>query len=240
MKIELKRAIRSKFYIFFGLLNILNVVLGYILLVTIDKVQTVTFQDMFESVYTVYTQFGTLLFSALIIMQFYIDYNEKNIVFYRTLGFSEHKYFLTKVAMILLATIIGSLISSTVICLPYGELDMLPIVFLKIESVMVYYTLIISTISFIFNNFLAAFFINVFLWIMGIVVSTTSSFMQYFAYYDASTADYQHLISYLDGKVSVSELLQHIAGNYVYDLVVFGICVVVVWLLRRRWIKNGI
>lgn len=240
MNIELKRAIRSKFYIFFALLNVLNVVLGYILLVTIDKVQTVTFQDMFESIYTVYTQFGTLLFSALIIMQFYIDYKEKNIVFYRTLGFSGHKYFLTKVAMILLATIIGSLISSTIICLPYGKLGMLPIVFLKIESVMFYYTLIISTISFIFSNFLVAFFINVFLWIMGIVVSTGSSFMQYFAYYDASTADYQHLIAYLDGKVAVSELLQHIAGNYVYDFVVFGICVVVVWLLRRRWIKNGV
>ena len=81
MIIELKRAIRSNFYIFFTLLNVLNVVLGYILLVTIDKVQTVSFQDMFESVYTVYTQFGTLLFSALIIMQFYTDYKEKNIMF---------------------------------------------------------------------------------------------------------------------------------------------------------------
>ena len=240
MIIELKRAIRSNFYIFFTLLNVLNVVLGYIVLVTIDKVKTVSFQDMFESVYTVYTQFGTLLFSALIIMQFYTDYKEKNIMFYKTLGFSAHRYFLTKVSMILLATIIGSFISSTAICLPYGKLKLLPIVFLKIESVMIYYTLIISTIGFIFSNFLVAFFTSVFLWIIGIVISAGSSFMHYFAYYDASTVDYQYLITYLDGKIASPELLQHIMGNYIYDLVIFGICIVIEIFLRRRWIKNGI
>lgn len=83
MKLEMKRAVRNKFYVIFTLINLLNVLLGYILLVTIDKVQNVTFQDMFESVYTVYTQFGTLLFSAFIIMQFYVDYKEKNIFFYK-------------------------------------------------------------------------------------------------------------------------------------------------------------
>ena len=85
MKLEMKRAVRNKFYVIFTLINLLNVLLGYILLVTIDKVQNVTFQDMFESVYTVYTQFGTLLFSAFIIMQFYVDYKEKNIFFYKKL-----------------------------------------------------------------------------------------------------------------------------------------------------------
>lgn len=51
MKLEMKRAVRNKFYVIFTLINLLNVLLGYILLVTIDKVQNVTFQDMFESVY---------------------------------------------------------------------------------------------------------------------------------------------------------------------------------------------
>ena len=145
MKLEMKRAVRNKFYVIFTLINLLNVLLGYILLVTIDKVQNVTFQDMFESVYTVYTQFGTLLFSAFIIMQFYVDYKEKNIFFYKTLGFSELRYYLTKVGMILLATIIGSAFSSILVCVPYAKLGMLPVVFLKIEGVMIYYTLIIST-----------------------------------------------------------------------------------------------
>lgn len=240
MKLETKRAVRNKFYIFFTLINLLNVLLGYILLVTIDKVQHVTFQDMFESVYTVYTQFGTLLFSAFIIMQFYVDYKEKNIFFYKTLGFSELRYYLTKVGMILLATIIGSAFSSIFICVPYGKIAMLPVVFLKIEGVMIYYTLIISTLGFIFSNFLVAFFSSVFLWIVGIVISAGSSFMEYFAYYDASTTDYHHLISYLDGKIEITNLLHYIAGNYIYDLIIFFICIVVVLCLRRRWTRNGI
>lgn len=240
MKLEMKRAVRNQFYVIFTLINLLNVLLGYILLVTIDKVQNVTFQDMFESVYTVYTQFGTLLFSAFIIMQFYVDYKEKNIFFYKTLGFSELRYYLTKVGMILLATIIGSAFSSILVCVPYAKLGMLPVVFLKIEGVMIYYTLIISTIGFIFSNFLVAFFSSFFLWIAGIVVSAGSPFMEYFAYYDASTTDYHHLISYLDGKIEITSLLHYIAGNYVYDLIVFLICVMAVLCLRRRWAKNGI
>lgn len=38
MKLEMKRAVRNKFYVIFTLINLLNVLLGYILLVTIDKV----------------------------------------------------------------------------------------------------------------------------------------------------------------------------------------------------------
>lgn len=240
MKLELKRAVRNKFYILFSLVNILNVILGYILLVTIDKVQDVTFQDMFESVYTVYTQFGTLLFSALIIMQFYIDYKEKNIFFYKSLGFSELKYFLSKINMIFVATLIGSIISSSIICIPYTKFELLPLVFLKIESVMIYYTIVISTLGFVFSNFLLAFFVNIFLWIMGIVVSAISPIMEYFAYYDASTSDFQYLMSYLDGKLSIIELMQHIGGNYLYDFVILLVCLIIVRCLHRRWIKNGI
>lgn len=240
MKLEMIRAVRSKFYVIFTLINILNVLLGYILLVTIDKIQNVTFKDMFESVYTVYTQFGTLLFSAFIIMQFYVDYKEKNMFFYKTLGFSELRYYLTKVGVILSATLIGTTFSSILICVPYGRLDMLPVVFIKIEALMIYYTLIISTIGFIFSDFLVAFFLSFFLWIVGIVVSASSSFMEYFAYYDASTTDYHHLISYLDGKIEITTLFHYIAENYIYDLIVCIICVIVILCLRKRWVQNGI
>ena len=67
MRVEWRRGIRNYYFILMVAVNILNVLLGYILLTTIDKVEKVTFLNLCESVYTVYTQFGTLLFSSIII-----------------------------------------------------------------------------------------------------------------------------------------------------------------------------
>ena len=54
MKLEMKRAVRNKFYVIFTLINLLNVLLGYILLVTIDKVQNVTFPKICLKVYILF------------------------------------------------------------------------------------------------------------------------------------------------------------------------------------------
>lgn len=240
MNLEFKRAIRNNFYIFFSLVNILNVVLGYILLVSIDGIKNSSFEQFFESVYTVYTQFGVLIFSVFIIMQFYIDYKEKNIYFYRKLGHTSIHYFLSKIGMIFIATIMGNLIVSFIMCISYSCLDKLSIVFFKIESVMIYYVLVASTLGFIFKNFLTAFFVNIFLWILGIVLSYISSLTKYFAYYDASNSNYKKFISCLEGKYGNIELLQNIGNGYLYDGILFLLCLLIICCLSRRWMKNGV
>lgn len=242
MNIELKRAIRNNFYIYFSSVNILNLVLGYILLGTVDDIKNPSFELMVESVYTVYTQFGILIFSVFIIMQYYIDYKEKNICFYRTLGYSVGHYWLSKIGMLIIATILGSAIVSLIICVAYTRLVELHIVFFKIESVMIYYVLISSILGFVFDNFLTAFFVNIFLWISGIVLSSasTSSFMQYFAYYDASNTNSKKFIFCIEGKYEKIELLYNILEGYLYDAIIFILCLLLVFCLSRRWIKNGI
>lgn len=240
MDIELKRSIRNNFYIYFSLVNILNIILGYILLVTIDGVENPSFELMIESVYTVYTQFGILIFSVFIIMQYYVDYKEKTICFYRTLGYSASRYWLSKIGMIIIATVSGSAIVSLIICIAYTRLVELHIVFFKIESVMIYYVLISSILGFIFDNFLTAFFVNIFLWISGIVLSSTSPFMKYFAYYDASNSNFKKFISCIKGGYEKKELLYNIVEGYLYNIIIFILCLLIVCCFSRRWIKNGI
>ncbi len=240
MRIDWKRGVRNYYYLLMILVNILNVVLGYILLTTIDRLEEVTFIDLWESVYTVYTQFGPLLFSSIIIMQFYYDYKEKNVIFYKTLKKNAVSYFGSKLFVILLGTIWGTLVSSFIVCMPYGEIKSLPIVFLKTEAVMIYYSLIMSLFGFLFENFLVGFFINFFMWIIGIVVSDISPYFQSCAYYDASANDYKRFMSFLDGEVSFPNMIQSIRENYMFDALLFIICIAFVLLFRKRWIKNGI
>ena len=174
MSIEWKRGIRNYYYLLIVLVSGLNVLLGYILLTTIDKLEKVTFLELWESVHTVYTQFGTLLFSSIIIMQFYYDYKEKNIIFYKTLKNNAVSYFISKLIVVLFGTILGTLVSSFLICIPYGAIKWLPLVFLKTEAVMIYYSLIMALVGFLFENFLIGFFVNFFCWIIGIVISDIS------------------------------------------------------------------
>lgn len=240
MIFELKRGLRNRFIILFILVNILNIILGLILLTTIDGVSVITFQNLFESVYTVFTQFGPLIFSALIISIFYIDYKEKNIFFYYKLGLSPLKYYISKLSMLMIVSCLSSCLVSLLIC--YNDFSCINflIVFLKIESVIIYYIVVMSTIAFIVPNFMIAFFINFVLWIIGIIISTMGHFFKYFAYFDASNEDYKFLMKYIDNKVSFANLMIQITHNYIFVFLVFIICFIIIFLSSKRWFLNGI
>lgn len=240
MYIELKRGVRNYYYLLMILISMLNVLLGYILLTTIDMMEEVTFYDLWESVYTVYTQFGTLLFASIIMMQFYQDYKEKNIIFYKVLNRNAISYFISKISAVILGTILGTMVSSFMICVPYGEIKWLPVIFLKTEAVMLYYSLIMAVIGFLFENFLVGFFLNFFIWIIGIVVSDLSTCFQSCAFYDASGNDYEVFVSFLDDKLTITDFVSVIGSDYIFDICVFAVCLAIVFLFRKRWVKNGI
>ena len=64
---ELQRNINNKNYLFCFITVISCFVFGYILPISIDHVNALTLYDYFNSVYTVITQFGPLVFSLVII-----------------------------------------------------------------------------------------------------------------------------------------------------------------------------
>lgn len=92
MKIDIRRIKNNKFSLIFLLLGIFSMVLGYILLVTLDNVGSVEYKQMVYSVYTVISQFGPLVFSPIIINNITEDYKNKNIVFYKASNYSPITY----------------------------------------------------------------------------------------------------------------------------------------------------
>ncbi|MDD7306031.1 MAG: hypothetical protein PUG67_05530 [Peptoniphilaceae bacterium] len=238
MKSEIKRAFRNKFFLFYFGVGLLFILLGYILLITIDKVTNITYSDISLSVYTVFSQFGPMIYTALTITLISSDYKDKNIVFYREMGNNSVKYFLKKVGIIFIISFITSIFVACIISLFYKELSMLLPYFLKLEAVLLSFGIINLIVVFIFKDFTKSFFINLFLWIGGIVLAGTNKKLSFLAYFDASMKNYNTFEQIIDKKILNPYAL--VANDYLFVIIILAISLIFSYIFMKRWWKNGI
>lgn len=108
---EIKKNIRNKYWVFCIITVGICFFLGYFLLASLDKITHPSVQELYNSIYTVYTEFGMLIFPVLILQTFSGDYKNKNILFYKLMGYNWLRYFLEKLLInflfISIPTIIG-------------------------------------------------------------------------------------------------------------------------------------
>ena len=240
MRIELRRYINSaSIFIIFGLTG-LCFILGYILLVTIDKVYDISLPMLFESVYTVYTQFGMLILSPFIISTISNDYKDKNILFYKTININPLRYYVNKIFISIISFSISVIIFTTLVCIIYSDFSIWYIMVSYFVNVIIAYILIISLWAYIFRDFVVAFFVNFTVWIIGIVISSFSESLSLFAFYDVSSPLFLNLSDYFDSLPNESSNLLSINDSVLYNILLLLICLIVVIFLRRRWIKNGV
>ena len=93
---EFRKNVKNRYFIYYLATVIICFVLGYVLLVSLDKISNPSLEELFISIYTVFTQFGMLIFSVLTIQTFATDYKEKNILFYKLMGITGLDFFLKK------------------------------------------------------------------------------------------------------------------------------------------------
>ena len=101
---EVKKCIRNRFYVFCIAMVTICFGLGYFLLASLDKIIHPTIVELYNSIYTVYTEFGMLIFPVLILFTFSSDYKNKNILFYKLMGYDWCKYFLSKFCLNFIVT----------------------------------------------------------------------------------------------------------------------------------------
>ena len=239
MKIEFRRFMNSKYmFIILGLVS-LCYVLGYILLVTIDHVAITSIRQLFESTYTVFTQFGMLIFSPLVISLFTNDYKDKNVLFYSSAGWSASRYYVSKVAMLLAGFNVAIIAVTVIVAALFRDFSILHVMISYYWFTAVCFIIEISLWAFLFKNFILAFFINFALWITLTVISAIGGMFQYAAYYDASAPLYNNLMQFLDGK-PCENVMGLCVRSCIYDLCVFAIVFGFVYIFKKRWKKNGI
>ncbi len=216
-------------------------VFAFVLLVGIDGYppSEVSIDILQYSVYTVYTQFGFLLFSVMPIYLITSDYKEKTIVFYKKMKYTAVTYILKKLLSISMFFALGSFLVVVISAIYYMSLDNALLLFLKMANVTIYYLEISILFAYFLGHFIKAFAGGFFFWISSMIVVTTNphGVSRFFAYYDALLERHESfeviLATRAMGDISV---LYELAYN-----IVIGIGIVaLVAVFRKRWVQYGV
>lgn len=234
---EIKRSIRSNLSIQILLTTVICFLLGFILLVSLDNYEYVPIQDYIYSIFTVYTQFGFIIFSVIAINTFNIDYREKNIMFYKRLGFNSFKYFLCKLFTILFWFSLGTCLLLLIVSLIYNNFMYLLPSLSYFLCVLIYIISLSSLFGFLFRNILVAFCFNIFVWIASMFLSTVNNKLSFLTYFDAANPVHKNYAKYLEtGNLYY---LSH-KLNWLFSLLILIIISILILIFKKRWDKNGV
>lgn len=234
---EIKKNIKNKYYIFCSITVGICFLLGYILLASLDKITNPTITELYNSIYTVYTEFGMLIFPVLIIQTFSNDYKNRNILFYKVMGYNWFRYFIEKVILNFLFISIPTILALLVVSIIYMDFSYLSVMIAYFESVLCFQVLLECLWGFLFKNMMVGYMVNFGYWLFSIVFATANANLSFFARYDAANSTYLKLGKYFN--TGNTEYLT-IGENICYSIVVFLVVVCIVYGYRRRWEKNGI
>lgn len=237
MEIEIRRFIRGKTFLINFCIVVLCFLVGYILCKSIDKIENLEIGQLLLSEITVYSQLGFLIFPITIMLPFSNDYSQKNIFFYRLLGYDGVKYFWKKVCMIFISLSIPTVVCILVISSVYNNFEYFKISLFYMGAVLAWQILISSTLVFLFRNIIISYSINLFVWLATIFITVANKNLYFLAYFDASTEVY---------KKTSDILTKGMIDNFPYLNavciigVIFILDAIIIWISRRRWVRNGI
>ena len=237
MKMELKRCVNNKTCLYAILSCFLAFVLGYFLLITIDHREAISLNDLYYSVYTVYSQFGFLIFPVIVSYVFGIDYKDKNILFYKMMGIKLVQFYLYKIVVLIVSCTVGTLVALLCIASIYNDFTNIIFVFMKYFSVLTYIILISSLFAFLFKNILGSFCVNLLVWILGIILSTIHPIFEYLCYYDASITRHKLFDEMLHNNTLN---FKFVCSDLGYDIIICALVILLINIFSKRWIKNGI
>ena len=218
---EFRKDVKNRYFIYYLATVIICFVLGYVLLVSLDKISNPSLEELFISIYTVFTQFGMLIFSVLTIQTFATDYKAKNILFYKLMGYNWLRFFLEKVGVLLF----WMSVSLTIVTMFY------------FESALIYEILLASMWGFLLKSVIGAYVSNFAFWIIAMIASIANHKLSFLARYDASNPIFLRFNQYYNtGNTEYLDII----GNVIYTIILSGVILGIVCAFRKRWEKNGI
>lgn len=236
-KLELKKSFKGNTTLYIGIITLLSFILGYILPVGIDKAQHLSISDYLFSTYTVITQFGFLLFAFVISLFFNKEFSEKTILFYKTNGINSLKFFLNKVVILFLESLVFITIYTISISAFYKDFSKSLFFILIISAIILQYILIIGFISMLFSNILFSLAVSILYWITSIILVQMSGIFKYIALFDASNNLYN--------KVSKFFITGYFPKSNIFIILLFIAVLLVITItlskiIQNRWLKIGI
>lgn len=237
--IDLLRIKNNHIGIYAVFVCILMGVLGLFLLVSLDgyRFTEISLGMLQYSIYTVYTQFGFFIFPVLSINFIAIDYKEKNVSFYELIGYNSSSYFLHKAFVLMAFITTGNIIISILLSIVYGDFGNMILFFFKLENVSIFITLMSLLYAYLFKNMMISYCFNFAIWVMSIVLYSINDLFRFLCFYDAALIRHSSFENILkSGGLMHASVLEEI----IYNIIIFLFDVIVVYIFKRRWKRNGI
>lgn len=235
---EMRRNLNNKTYIFLSLIIIAAFGLGFALPIGIDKISKITVEILLYSTYTVFTQFGFLLFTFLMALNIQKEYSNKTILYYKFYNYSSVRFFFEKILSMIVSGLILIVIGSCIISLSFMNFTYLLVFVFYTSLVYINIVIIVSLISYLSRSILIAIGLSVLVWLLGVILISFSSIFKFLAYYDATNDLHGHISNYFSQGIQLggSDFILPI----VYTTVILGISYLVVKLTPKRWITLGL
>lgn len=238
-KLELYKSIRNKTFVYILSSVLLSYVLGYVLPVGIDKVSKLSIGDFYFSTYTVFTQFGFLIFGFVIVYFVNKDFSDQTILLTYFYGYNSLKFLFTKISVLILEFIFSIIISNIMIATIFHFTVFYFLFSTILFSLIVFqYILIVGTISILYSNLLVSIGVSLFYWLITIILVAVGGIFKIAAIFDASNSLYSIVEKVLsDGKIfGILDFFVIIP----YMLILILASVVIGTVSQKRWIKNAL
>lgn len=237
--IEFIKSFFNKVFLFLSLIFVLAFLIGWFLPIGIDKVESLSYRDYLFSTYTVFTQFGFLMFSFIIAFFMNKEYTSKTILFYKLLSYDGVKFYLNKIFVLFAESFALITMMLCIVCAVYQDFSLFFLMLFLITAVVTQYMLIVGTISFLSTNILLSIGLSIFYWILTVILVSSSEKLKYVAIFDASNFLYRHVDDVLvSGKPFIS--WSNSFTILLYISVLFIISVIICKTMNKRWLKLGV
>ena len=125
--------------------------MGWILPIGIDKVTRLSYREYLFSTYTVFTQFGFLMFSFLVSFFINKEYSGKTILFYRMMNTNSLTFYIKKVLTLTVETLGSILVLLFIVSFIFMDFSVILQMFFLLSMISIQYILIVALITGIFK-----------------------------------------------------------------------------------------
>lgn len=239
LKLEFKRSIGSKVFLYLFTVTGIIFLMGWILPVGIDHVKEILLHEYLFSTYTVFTQFGFLFFSFGAVYYINRDYSQKNIMFYKMCNSDSLTFYLRKIIVMFVEEVISIVFFTCAVSILYKSISHVFIAVLLYILVSLYFLLISGVFAMLIKNMITAMGGCIVFWISTLILVNIGGVFKNFAIFDASNTLYKNVESffYSINSAMTNATWQHICINLI--TVAIG-CILVVIALKKKWLNKGL
>lgn len=236
--LEVKRSIHNNTIVYLMTVTATAFIMGWALPFGIEKIVYIDAAYYMFSTYTVFTQFGFLLFGFVTSYYFNKDYREKNTIFYKSFDVNALKFYLMKVAILLIEEFACIFVDLIIVSILLGTWRYFTVSLGLFSIVVFQYFIIVGAISLIFRSTLVSLGVSIIYWILSIVLSSFGGVLKYFSSFDASNTLYRFVENYFrnDDKIPISALVD---GMMEYGILL-AVVTIIILCISPKWVRKGL